>query len=437
MKRTSIRAACAALAGGIAAGLFVSAAAAAELDGQRLIQADKEPGNWMTYHGTYKSWHYSPLDQINTSNVGRLQDAWSHVASRANRGLQGFPLAIDGVLYYASPYNQLYALDGASGQPLWTYKQKLDEDLVARQTHSPYNRGIAAGYGNIYMGTLDGKLVAVDMKTGQLKWEAKLINSEKLTVGFTGAPLLVKDKVIIGSQGGEWPYRGPIFGVDAKNGNKVWEFFTVGGNPDNGDARNTWGNDSWKVGGGGELLLKRGLDLAVAGLALVVTAPLLAGLAVLVRLDSPGPAFFVQERVGENGRRFRILKLRSMVAGADETPTPKHPTDPRVTRLGRFLRRWSLDELPQFWNVLRGEMSLVGPRPEEPRVVAGYTDWHRARLAVKPGITGPMQINGRGDLPLDDRVRLELDYIEHYSLGRDLVILLRTVPAVLRGDGAY
>ena len=188
---------------------------------------------------------------------------------------------------------------------------------------------------------------------------------------------------------------------------------------------------------GGELLLKRGLDLAVAGLALVVTAPLLAGLAVLVRLDSPGPAFFVQERVGENGRRFRILKLRSMVAGADETPTPKHPTDPRVTRLGRFLRRWSLDELPQFWNVLRGEMSLVGPRPEEPRVVAGYTDWHRARLAVKPGITGPMQINGRGDLPLDDRVRLELDYIEHYSLGRDLVILLRTVPAVLRGDGAY
>ena len=251
MKRTSIRAACAALAGGIAAGLFVSAAAAAELDGQRLIQADQEPGNWMTYHGTYKSWHYSPLDQINTSNVGRLQEAWSHVASRANRGLQGFPLAVDGVLYYASPYNQLYALDGASGQPLWTYKQKLDEDLVARQTHSPYNRGIAAGYGNIYMGTLDGKLVAVDMKTGQLKWEAKLINSEKLTVGFTGAPLLVKDKVIIGSQGGEWPYRGPIFGVDAKNGNKVWEFFTVGGNPDNGDARNTWGNDSWKVGGGG------------------------------------------------------------------------------------------------------------------------------------------------------------------------------------------
>ena len=172
----------------------------------------------MTYHGSYKSWHYSALDQINTSNVGKLQEAWSHAASRANRGLQSFPLAVDGVVYYSSPYNQVYALDGATGEVLWTYKQKLNEDLVAKQTHSPYNRGIAAGYGNIYMGTLDGKLVAIDMKTGKLNWETKLINSEKLTVGFTGAPLLVKDKVIIGSQGGEWPYRGPIFGVDAKTG---------------------------------------------------------------------------------------------------------------------------------------------------------------------------------------------------------------------------
>ncbi len=184
-------------------------------------------------------------------------------------------------------------------------------------------------------------------------------------------------------------------------------------------------------------LLKRLLDVVGAGLALLLSAPLLLVLAALVRLDSAGPALFVQERVGENGRRFRMLKLRSMVAGADEMPAPKQPDDPRVTRLGRFLRRWSLDELPQFWNVLVGEMSLVGPRPEEPRVVASYNDWHRARLAVKPGLTGPMQINGRGDLPLDERVRLELDYIAHYSLARDLVILLRTVPAVLRGTGAY
>ena len=238
-----------ALAIGLCAG---TAAMAAQVDGQRLLNSDGEPGNWMSYHGGYKSFHYSALQQINTANVGRLQEAWSHVASRANRGLQGFPLAIDGVLYYASPYNQVYALAGASGKPLWTYKQKLNEDLVARQTHSPYNRGIAAGYGNIYMGTLDGKLVAIDAATGKLNWETKLVDSEKLTVGFTGAPLLVKDTVIIGSQGGEWPYRGPIFGVDAKTGQKKWQFFTVGGNEGTpSDRRDTWGGDSWKTGGGG------------------------------------------------------------------------------------------------------------------------------------------------------------------------------------------
>lgn len=252
MNRNHTRVRHIALAGSLALAIGSSAAwAQGELDGNRLNAADKEPGNWMTYHGTFKSWHYSPLDQINTRNIGQLREAWSHVASRANRGLQGFPLAIDGLLYYSSPYNQVYALDGATGQPLWTYKQKLNEDLVARQTHSPYNRGIAAGYGNIYIGTLDGKVAAIDMKTGKLKWETKLIDSEKLTVGFTGAPLVVKDKVIIGAQGGEWPYRGPIFGVNARTGEKVWEFFTVGGNDGNGKARNTWGNDSWKVGGGG------------------------------------------------------------------------------------------------------------------------------------------------------------------------------------------
>jgi len=245
---------CIALATALSVALAAGSSIAAELDGDRVLNADKElaKGNWVTYHGSYKSWHYSPLTQINTKTVGKLTEAWSHTASRANRGLQGFPLAIDGVLYYSSPYNQVYALDGATGQMLWTYKQKLNEDLVARQTHSPYNRGIAAGYGNIFMGTLDGKLAAIDMKTGKLSWETKLIDSEKLTVGFTGAPLLVKDKVIIGSQGGEWPYRGPIFGVNAKTGEKVWQFFTAGGNEGTAsDRRDTWGNDSWKVGGGG------------------------------------------------------------------------------------------------------------------------------------------------------------------------------------------
>lgn len=242
----------AAASAAMVAALFAAPAHAAQVDGARLLNAENEPANWMTYHGSYRSWHYSPLNQINSRNVRNLKEAWSHVASRADRGLQGFPLAIDGVLYYSSPYNQVYALDGATGKPLWTYKQKLNEDLVARQTHGPFNRGIAAGYGNIYMGTLDGKLIAVDAKTGKLAWETKLVDSERLTVGFTGAPLLVKDKVIIGAQGGEWPYRGPMFGVNARTGEKVWEFFTVAGNEGTkSDARNTWGGDSWRTGGGG------------------------------------------------------------------------------------------------------------------------------------------------------------------------------------------
>ena len=117
-------------------------------------------------------------------------------------------------------------------------------------------------------------------------------------------------------------------------------------------------------------------------------------------------------------------------------PPPKRLDDPRLTRVGRWLRRWSLDELPQFWNVLKGEMSLVGPRPEELRLAQFYNDWHRRRLAVKPGITGPMQVSGRGNLSLDQRVQLELAYIDHYSLGRDLLILLQTIPAVIKGEGA-
>jgi lipopolysaccharide/colanic/teichoic acid biosynthesis glycosyltransferase len=127
----------------------------------------------------------------------------------------------------------------------------------------------------------------------------------------------------------------------------------------------------------------------------------------------------------------KLLDLQAL-----EEPAFKLVDDPRVTPFGRFLRRWSLDELPQFWNVFKGDMSLIGPRPEEARIVALYTDWHRRRLAVKPGITGPMQINGRADLPLDKRVQLELDYIENYSLWRDVVILVKTIPAVFKGRGA-
>lgn len=196
-------------------------------------------------------------------------------------------------------------------------------------------------------------------------------------------------------------------------------------------------------------IIKRALDILGALIGLIFLGPFILFLSLAVKLDSAGPAFFLQERIGENGRRFKMIKLRSMRVSAERerslvmatssssSPTLKITDDPRVTRLGRWLRRWSLDELPQLWNVLRGEMSLVGPRPEESAVVAGYSDWHRQRLAIKPGLTGPMQINGRGLLSLDERVRLELNYIENYSIGLDLKILIKTIPAVLSGWGAF
>jgi len=196
-------------------------------------------------------------------------------------------------------------------------------------------------------------------------------------------------------------------------------------------------------------IVKRLLDVGGALIGLLVSAPLLLVLAVLIKLDSPGPVFFRQLRAGENGRPFFVIKLRTMVADAEarlaevidperlETPTFKVHNDPRVTRLGWWLRRTSVDELPQLWNVLVGEMSLVGPRPEEMWLVQRYTDWQRQRLAVKPGLTGPMQVKGRGDLSLDERVQLEVDYIEHYSLRRDIAIVVNTVPAVISGKGAH
>jgi lipopolysaccharide/colanic/teichoic acid biosynthesis glycosyltransferase/GT2 family glycosyltransferase len=201
---------------------------------------------------------------------------------------------------------------------------------------------------------------------------------------------------------------------------------------------------------GWKRVIKRGLDIVGALVGLALAIPLVAIAAIAIKLDTRGPVFFGQVRIGENGRRFRIFKLRSMVSDAERRldalvdlgqlavePAFKIPDDPRVTRVGRFLRRTSLDELPQFLNVLRGEMSLVGPRPEEERIVALYTDYHRRRLAVKPGLTGPMQVSGRGDLPFSQRLELELDYIDHYSLRRDFSILLRTLPVLLQGKGAH
>jgi len=192
---------------------MVVAAPASAIDPARLQAAEQTPNDWLTYHGGYKSYHYSALDQINAGNIKNLEVAWIHLPGRSTRGLQSMPLAADGVLYYSGSYSRVYALDGATGKPIWSYFPELDEELVSMQTHSPYNRGVALGDGKVFVGTVDGRLIALDMKTGQQVWDTKLVDSKKLTVGFTGAPLVVKDTVIIGSQGGEWTSRGPIFGT--------------------------------------------------------------------------------------------------------------------------------------------------------------------------------------------------------------------------------
>jgi len=197
------------------------------------------------------------------------------------------------------------------------------------------------------------------------------------------------------------------------------------------------------------LLIKRSLDVGASALGLVVLAPLLAAVAVAVRLDSGGPALFRQRRAGRYGEPFTMLKFRTMVHDAEERlgevvvveeldePMFKLREDPRVTRIGRLLRRSSLDELPQLWNVLRGEMSLVGPRPEWMRLIERYEEAELVGLEMRPGLTGPMQVHGRGELTFTERLAVEREYVENHSLRKDLKILLRTLSVVVRGHGAF
>ena len=200
------------------------------------------------------------------------------------------------------------------------------------------------------------------------------------------------------------------------------------------------------------LALKRAVDVVASLVLLIILAPILAVAAVLIKLTDGGPILYWHRRVGRWGRVFWFPKLRSMIVHADKTklrerlaglnhhkegPTFKMKSDPRVTWIGRILRRFSIDELPQLWCVLRGDMSLVGPRPALPREVAQYSPHDRRRLEVMPGVTGIWQVRGRGNLPFARQVELDIEYIENQSLGMDFKLLLLTIPAVLSGKGAY
>ncbi len=196
-------------------------------------------------------------------------------------------------------------------------------------------------------------------------------------------------------------------------------------------------------------MLKRAFDLVVTLLSLIIALPLMGIIAFLIKLDSPGPILYRAKRMGENGKIFEMLKFRTMIENADEfrelvmqvrddgSVLYKKPDDPRVTRIGKILRKTSLDELPQLFNVLKGEMSLVGPRPEQPHLVEKYELWQRKRFAVPQGITGWWQIHGRSDKPMHLHTEEDLYYIQHYSIWLDIQILINTIWAVLRGRGAY
>jgi exopolysaccharide biosynthesis polyprenyl glycosylphosphotransferase len=197
------------------------------------------------------------------------------------------------------------------------------------------------------------------------------------------------------------------------------------------------------------LVIKRGIDIITAAVGLVIAAPIFAAIAVAIKATSPGPVVFGQERYGWRKRLFRMYKFRTMVIDAEALqatlegrneasgPVFKIRDDPRITRVGRFLRKTSLDELPQLWNVLRGDMSLVGPRPMATRDVHRFTQAElMRRFSVKPGMTCLWQISGRSSIGFDEWIRLDLEYIDNWSLSSDFGILARTIPAVIRGEGA-
>lgn len=196
-------------------------------------------------------------------------------------------------------------------------------------------------------------------------------------------------------------------------------------------------------------IVKRIFDVSVASVLLVMALPILAMVAVAIKLNSKGPVLFLQDRVGENGRLFKIYKFRSMVADAEKlqelvnvtdgegNTIHKRRNDPRVTKVGAIIRKTSIDELPQLFNVIKGDMSLVGPRPELPWLVAGYEAWQYQRFDVPQGITGWWQVNGRSDKPCHLNTEQDVYYIKHYSFWLDIKILLMTIPALIKGKGAF
>ena len=216
---------------------------AAQVPYERILNAAREPGNWMTYSGTYNSQRYSTLDQITRDNVSRLQVAWIYQVSSRHK-LETSPLIFDGVMYISEPPSDVTALDLKTGRPIWTYRRTLPAGVIA--CCGQVNRGVAVLDDQLFVGTIDAHIVALDLKTGRVRWDIEVADY-KLAYSITAAPLALKDKIIVGIAGAEYGIRGFLDAYDARSGKRVWRFWTVPGPGEPGNE--TWSGDSWKLGG--------------------------------------------------------------------------------------------------------------------------------------------------------------------------------------------
>jgi PQQ-dependent dehydrogenase (methanol/ethanol family) len=218
-----------------------------EVTFERLVDAGKDPNNWLMYLRTYDGHRYSPLSQINKTNVKKLVPVWAFQTGKPEQGLEATPLMADGVMYLSASWNRVFALDAASGKELWRYVHDLPKDIT-EVFFQPYNRGVALGHGKVFMGTVDGRLVALDMATGKKLWDRQVTDYKTCSCGITGAPLVVKDKVLTGMAGGELPTRGHLTAYHVETGEQVWRFNVV---PGPGEAgHETWKDEQWQWGGG-------------------------------------------------------------------------------------------------------------------------------------------------------------------------------------------
>ncbi len=219
---------------------------AAEVNSERLNRAHEEPENWLTYYGAYRSWRYSPLDQVNRSNIRSLRAEWAFESGISDGGMQSAPVIVDGVMYVATAWNHVFALDAASGDQIWRYEYPKPENFPV--LYGPWSRGVAVAYGLVFIGTLDNHVVALDRATGEEVWRVEVENANQCGCNITSAPLVVKDLVITGVTGGDSAHRGYLNAFDARTGRHRWRFWTIPGPGEPGHE--TWEGDSWRYGGG-------------------------------------------------------------------------------------------------------------------------------------------------------------------------------------------